>query len=100
MGELGDRLMESAIQQSILSIIDDTMQSARILHNLAQVIEEEELATANAAQLREAAVRCIDLIEITIEASVAETSPPYRESQIARDLSYLRDQILHEGDQA
>jgi len=89
-------MMEHAIQQSLLSIIDDTIASARILHNLAQVIEEEELTDINTAQLRESAVRCIDVIEMIVEAATTdERYQDYRNSGIHRDLNHLRKQIMN-----
>jgi hypothetical protein len=101
MGELSKNLLEHAIQQSILGIIDDTMSSAKILHNLAQVLEEEDLDAANPNQLRESAVRCIDVIELLIEAATTQPSfNDYKDSPIARDLQTLRNMILGTEEQA
>jgi hypothetical protein len=95
MGELARALMEHTIHHTLVELVDDTLQTSRILHNIAGALAEEpEYADiANAAQLREASVRCIDLIELVIEAATSDMDA-YRKSRVAKELESLRKGIL------
>jgi|SRR5262252_2670180 hypothetical protein len=68
MGELGDQLVDAMVASGLATVVNDTLENARILGTLVQLIVTEESKAANPQQVTEAAARCIDVIEILIEA--------------------------------
>jgi hypothetical protein len=90
MGETGQKIVGAFIASTLVDAIGELMSAAQTLSSSAQVIIEEEMPF-NANQLVEAAARCIDTIELIIDA--ATSGKKVDESPIQGDLEEFRDKL-------
>ena len=72
MGELGAQLVDAMIVNGINVIVQDSLENARGLGLLARTILSENSEIANPQQIMEAGVRCVDVIELLVDA-IAES---------------------------
>jgi hypothetical protein len=85
MSDLGKELVDCLIACQITGVAGDQLENARVLGSLARVVTEESSTLANPTKLTEAALRCIDSVEILIEAIADGVG-----AEIQTDVSELR----------
>ncbi|HKV43848.1 MAG TPA: hypothetical protein VJT32_04125 [bacterium] len=102
---MGDRplsgfLVTYIAGHTLAQVANDMLQNAQLLGGLAQLLQDEEMTTiANAPQLLESALKCVDCVELIVRAAMppdedAETNEERLEaSNMAEDMTRIRRQL-------
>src|SRR5262252_5422086 len=103
MGKMSDRLLMKMISDSTVQAVSDLIDTSQFLGGLAKVIMDEGCAEfANPQQIVEAAARCIDTVELIVEAArPSQTACGLNEKLLnkelkrtKRKLNEMRNEIL------
>jgi len=106
MGEITRALLMKMCAEATIEAVDNLLQTSQLLGGLAKAVMEEQEAAdlVNPEQLIEASARCIDTIELIVEAARPpehelsdweQTNLHHELVQVRNQLQRMRNQLLN-----